>query len=243
MWGFADPMHLFIKYSIFHNYWPNFGPRFWDIFSISGNTLMNNFFSIVISCEKAKNYCMRFCGSDAPFHQYSIFHNFWPNFRPRCWDIFSISGNALMNNFFSIVISYEKGKNDCVRFCGSDAPLHQYAVFHNYWPKFGPRFWGIFLNFRKCAYESLLQHRNILRKSEIRFCEVLRIRRTFSSNIQFFIIFGPNFRPRCWDIFSISGNTLMNNFFSIVISCEKGKYDCVRFCGSDAPFHQICNFS
>ena len=49
-----------------------------------------------------------------------------------------------------------------------------------------------FLNFRKCAYESLLQHRNILRKNEKRFCEVLRIRCTFSLNIQFFIIFGLN---------------------------------------------------
>ena len=26
--GFTDPMHLFIEYSIFYNFWPNFGPRF-----------------------------------------------------------------------------------------------------------------------------------------------------------------------------------------------------------------------
>ena len=44
-WSFVDPMHLFIKDSIFHNVWPNFGPRFWDIFSISGNALMNHFFA------------------------------------------------------------------------------------------------------------------------------------------------------------------------------------------------------
>ena len=129
LWGYADPMHLFIKHSIFHNYWPNFGPRFWDIFSISGNALMNYFFSIVISCEKSKNGSVRFCGSDAPFIKYSIFHHFWPKFRPRCWDIFSISGNALMNYFFSIVISCEKAKNDWVRFCGSDAPFHQIFNF------------------------------------------------------------------------------------------------------------------
>ena len=170
-------MHLFIKDSIFHNFWPNFGPRFWDIFSISGNALMNLFFSIVISCEKTKNGSVRFCGSDAPFHKDSIFHNFWPNL----------------------------------------AQILRY-----------------FLNFRKCAYESLLQHRNILRKSEKRFCEVLRIRCTFSLNIQFFIIFGLTH----FEIFSqISGNALMNHFFSIVISCEKAKNGSVRFCGSDAPFH------
>ena len=131
--GFADPMHLFIKYSILHNLWPNFGPRFWGIFSISGNALLNHFFSIVISCEKAKNGSVRFCGSDALFIKPSIFHNFWPNF--------------------------------------------------------GKQILRYFLNFRKCAYESLLQHRNILRKNEKRFSVVLRIRCTFSLNIQFFIIF------------------------------------------------------
>ena len=46
LWGFADPMHLFIKDSICHNVWPNFGPRFWDIFSISGNALVNHFFAL-----------------------------------------------------------------------------------------------------------------------------------------------------------------------------------------------------
>ena len=116
LWGYADPMRLFIKHSIFRNYTPKFGPRFWDIFSISGNALMNHFFSIVIPCEKAKYGSVRFCGSNAPFHQSSIFHNFGPKFRPRFWDIFSISGNALMNHFFSIVISCERAKTDCVRF-------------------------------------------------------------------------------------------------------------------------------
>ena len=42
--------------------------RFLDIFSISGNVLMNHFFSIVKSSEKVKNGSVRFCGSDAPFH-------------------------------------------------------------------------------------------------------------------------------------------------------------------------------
>ena len=68
LWDFVDPMHLFIKDSICHNVWPNLGPRLWDIFSISGNALMNLFFSIAMSCEKAKNISVRFCGSDAPFH-------------------------------------------------------------------------------------------------------------------------------------------------------------------------------
>ena len=124
VWGFVDPMHLFIKDSIFHIYWPNFGPRFWDIFSISGNALMNHPFSIVISCEKAKNDCVRFCGLDAPFQSnIQFFIIYWPKFGPRFWEIFSISGNALMNHFFSIVISCEKAKNDCVKFCGLGAPF------------------------------------------------------------------------------------------------------------------------
>ena len=62
LWGFVDPMHLFIKDSICHNVWPNFGPRFWDIFSISGNVLMNHFF------PKKRKTVMRLCGSDATFH-------------------------------------------------------------------------------------------------------------------------------------------------------------------------------
>ena len=220
-------MHLFIKDSICHNVWPNFGPRFWDIFSISGNALMNHFFrksekrfeadqmqlfikdSIFhnvwpnlgpdfeifsqfqemrlwitsLHCNILRKSEKQFWGYADPMHLFikdSIFHNVWPNLGPRFWDIFSISGNALMNLFFSIVISCEKAKN------GS---------------------------------------------------EVLRIRCTFSLKIQFFIIVWPNFGPRFWDIFSISGNALMNHFFSIVISCEKAKNGSVRFCGSDAPFH------
>ena len=63
------------------------------------------------------------------------------------------------------------------------------SIFHNFWPNLSAQILRYFLNFRKCAYESLLQHRNILRKSEKRFCEVLRIRCTFSLKIQFFIMF------------------------------------------------------
>ena len=228
-------MHLFIKYAIFHNYWPKFGPRFWDIFSISGNALMNHFFSFAIPCKKGENTVLwGFCESDAPFHQNSILkHHFWPNFRPRCWDIFSISGNALMNPFFSIVISCEKAINDCVRFCGSDAPFIKDSIFHNFSRKFTPRFKDIFSISGNKLMELLLQHRNILPKSEIRLCESLRKRYTFSPNSIFHNLL-PKFRPRFWDIFSISGNALMNPFFSIVISCEKAKNDCVRFYGSDA---------
>ena len=88
--GFSDPMHFFIIYSIFYNFWPNFGPRFWDIFSISGNALMSHFFSIVISCEKAQNGSVRFCGSDATFQLISMFYNFLTKFGHRFWDIFSV---------------------------------------------------------------------------------------------------------------------------------------------------------
>ena len=215
-WGYAGQMQLFIKDSIFHNVWPNFGPRFWDIFSISGNALMNLFFSIAISSKKAKNgyevmrircnfslniqfvimfgltlgpdfeifsqfqeMCLwitflhrnilrksgkQFWSYADPMHliiKDSIFHNVWPNLGPRFWDIFSISGNGLMNLFFSIVISCEKGKN------GS---------------------------------------------------EVLQVRCNFSLKIQFFM-FGLTFGTRFWDIVSISGNVLMKQFFCIVISC------------------------
>ena len=179
--GFSDPRHLFIKEPIFYNFWPKFGPGFWDIFSISGNALMNHYFNIVSILRKsAKRFCedlrirctfslnnqffiifgqslgldfeifsrfqeMRWWitalvsyylakkrktvleGFPDPMHLfiiYSIFYNFWPNFGPRFWDIFSISGNALMSHFFSIVISCEKAQNGSVRFCGSDAPFH-----------------------------------------------------------------------------------------------------------------------
>ena len=188
-------MHLFIKLSFFHHFWPKFRPRCWDIFSISGNTLMNHFFSIVIYCEKAKNVSVSFCGSDAPFHQISISHNYLLNFARRFWDIFSISGNTLMNHFFSIVLSCEKAKNGSARLCESDAPFHQIFNFSLLLAKFWTQILRYFLNFRKCAYESLPQHRNILRKSEKRVCEVLRIRCTFSSTFQFFIIFRRNLGP------------------------------------------------
>ena len=173
-----------LKIQFFYNFWPNFGPRFWDIFSISGNALMNHFFSIVISCEKAKNGSVRFCGSDAPFHWILTFLQFL-TYGPRFWDIFWISGNTLMNHFLSIVISCEKVKNGPGSFTD---PMHLfigYSILYNFW---------------------------------------------------------PNFRPWFWDIFSISGNALMNHFFSIVISFEKAKNGSVRFCGSDAPFHWIFNF-
>ena len=98
-WSYADPMHLIVKDSIFHNVWPNFGPRSWDIFSISGNALMNHFF------RKSEKRLWGYADQMQLFIKDSIFHNVWPNFGPRFWDIFSISGNALVNHFFSIVIS------------------------------------------------------------------------------------------------------------------------------------------
>ena len=131
-----------------HHFWPNFRPRCWDIFSISGNALMNPFFSIVISCEKAINDCVRFCGSDAPFIKDSIFHNFWRKFTPRFKDIFSISGNKLMNYFFSIVISCQKAKYDCVSLCGNDTPFHQIQFFIIFYPNLGPDF-EIFSQFQE----------------------------------------------------------------------------------------------
>ena len=132
-------MHLFIKSSIFYNFWHSFGARVWDIFSISGNALMNHFFSIVISCKKAKN-------------------GFCEVLRIRC--TFSLKVQFFI--IFGIAL--------------------------------GPEF-EISSQFRKCAYESLLQHRNILQKSEKRLCEVLRIRCTFSLKVQFFIIFGIALGP------------------------------------------------
>ena len=243
-WGFADPMHLFIKYSIFHNFWPKFGPRFWDIFSISGNALMNLLLQHRNILRKSE---IRLCwGFADPMHLFikaSIFHYFWPKFRPRFWDIFSISGNALMNHFFSIVFILRKSKKRFFEVMRIRCTFSSNIQFFNFGPKFGPRCWDIFSISGNALIELLLQHRNILQKSEIRLGEVLRMRCTFSSKIQFFIIFGPKLGPRFRDIFSISGNALMNHFFSIVLSCEKAKNGSVRLCGSDAPFHQIFNFS
>ena len=140
-------MHLFIEDSIFCNFWPNFGPRFWDIFFISGNTLMNHFLCIVISCEKVKDGYVRIRDPMHLFIENSIFYNFWPNFAPRYWDIFSISGNALMNHSFSIVISFEKAKDGSVRICGSDATFHWRFKFLNIFA-FSPDF-EIFSGFQE----------------------------------------------------------------------------------------------
>ena len=65
----------------------------------------------------------------------------------------------------------------------------KYSIFHKLWPNWN-QILKYFLNFRKCSFESILQHRYIVRKSEQRFCEVLRIRCTFSLKIQFYIIYG-----------------------------------------------------
>ena len=124
LWGYADPMHLFIKDSIFHNVWPNLGPRFWDIFSISGNALMNLFFSIVISCEKAKNdFCEVLwirCTFSLKIQFFIMFGlTLGPDFEifsqfqeMRLW-ITSLHRNIL-----------RKSEKQFWRFCGSDAPFH-----------------------------------------------------------------------------------------------------------------------
>ena len=247
-------MHLFIEHSIFYNIWPNFGPRFWDIFSISGNALMNHFFSIVISWEKRKTVLWGFgdsmhlfikdskncyfwawaqifryfldfgiCAYESLLWHRNIFrksekrfcevlrirctfslkiqffYNFWPNFGPGLWDIFSISGNALMNHFLSIVISWEKRKTVLWGFGDSMHLFIKDSKNCYFWS--WTQIFRYFLDFWKCAYESLLWHRNIFRKSEKRFCEVLRIRCTFSLKIQFFTIFGLTLGPD-FEIFS-----------------------------------------
>ena len=157
LWGFADPMHLFIEDSIFDNFWPKFGPRFWGILSLSANALMNHFFSIVISFEKGEK---RFCEVSRIRCTFSLniqfLFNFWPNFGPRFWDIFAISGNALMNHFFSIVISLEKAENGFVRVCGSDAPFHWRFNFWQFLALIWAQILRYSLTFGKCAYESLL---------------------------------------------------------------------------------------
>ena len=86
---------------------------------------MNHFFSIVISFEKAKNGSVRFCRIRCTFSlNIQFFTPFGLTLGPD-FEIFShISGNALMNPSFSIVISFEKAKNGSMRFRGSDAPFH-----------------------------------------------------------------------------------------------------------------------
>ena len=156
---------------------------------------MNYFFSIVISCEKRNTIVWNFADPMYLFIKLSIFHNFWPKLRPRFWDISSISGYALRNHFFSIALSCEKAKKrlcEVLRIrCTFSSKIQFFISIDLNWAKI----LRYFLNFRKCAYESLLQHRVILRKSKKRFCEVMRIRCTFSSNLQFFIIIGQILHP------------------------------------------------
>ena len=193
-------MHLFIKYSIFHIVWPNFGPRFWDIFSISGNALMNLFFSIVISCEKA---IKRFWGYADPMHLFikdSIFHNFWPNLSDQILRYFLNFRKCAYESLLqhrNILRKSEKWFCEVLRIrCTFSSKIQFFIMFDLTLAQI----LRYFLNFRKCAYESLLQHRNILRKSE-NGSEVMRIRCTFSLKIQFFILFGLTLGPD-FEIFS-----------------------------------------
>ena len=236
----ASDAPLALNLQFFIIFGRNFGPTFWDIFSISGNALMNHFFSIVISLQIGeKRFCEALCASDAPLAlKVQFFIIFGRSFGARVWDIFSISGNALMNHFFSIVISCKKAKNASVQ--GFVDPMHlciKSSIFHNFWSNFWAHILRYFLNFRKCAYESLLQHRNIIanrRKTPLWGC-AHPMHLFIKSSI--FYNFWRSFGARVWDIFSISGNALLNHFFSIVISCKKAKNASVRFCGSDAPLH------
>ena len=184
--GFADPMHLFIKDSIFYNFWPKFGPRFWDIFSISGNALMNHYFSIVnILRKSAKRFCENLPIRCTFSSKIQFFHNFWPRFGPRFWDIFSIQE---MRSWITSLASYYLAKKRKTVLGGFSDPMQLFikiSIVYNIW---------------------------------------------------------PNFRPRFWNIFWISGNALMSHFFSIVISCEIAQNGSVRFCGSDAPFQLISMF-
>ena len=138
VWGFADPLHLFIKYSIFHNYWPIWAQilkYFLNIRKCADESLLQHR-NILRKCEK------RLC--------------------EVLWIRCTFSSKIQFFIFIGLTL--------------------------------GPDF-GYFLDFRKCAYESPLQHRNILRKSEKRLCEVLRIRCTFSINFIFFIIIGLSLGP------------------------------------------------
>ena len=122
--GFSDPMHRFIKYSIVYKFWPKFGPRFWDIFSIQEMRWWITSLPSYYLAKKSKTVLGGFPDPMHLFFKISILYNIWPNFRPRFWNIFWISGNAIMSHFFSIVISCEIAQNGSVRFCGSDAPFH-----------------------------------------------------------------------------------------------------------------------
>ena len=151
MWGFVDPMHLLLNDSIFNNFCPKFWTRCWDIFSISGNAMINLFFSIVISCEKAKIGCCEVLRIPCTVSlKISIFHNYWlSNFGQILGPDFEIFSQFQEMRWWittsSIVITCEKGKIDS--------------------------------------------------------CEVLRIWCTFSLNIQFFIIIGLILGPD-FEIFS-----------------------------------------
>ena len=141
LWGFADPMHLFIKSWIFHNSWHSFGARVCDIFLISRNELLNHFFSIVISCKKRKTLLWGFAGPMHLFIKCSIFYNFWPNSVPTFWDIFSISEMLLWITSLRHRNILQKREKTALR--GFADPMHlfiKYSIFHNFWPNFGPTF-------------------------------------------------------------------------------------------------------
>ena len=147
-WSYADPMHLFIKDSIFHNVWPNLGPRFWDIFSISGNALMNLFFSIVISCEKAKNgsEVMRVrCNFSLKIQFFILFGlTFGPDF-----EIFSQFQEMCLWISSSASQYLVKKRKTVLR--GFVDPMHLFikdSICHNVWPNFGPDF-EIFSQFQE----------------------------------------------------------------------------------------------
>ena len=159
-------------------------------------------------------------------------------FGPIFWDIFSISGNAIMNHFLSIVVSCKKAKNGfCEVLQIRCTFLLKASIFYNFWHSFGAQSLRYLLNFRKCAYESLFQHRNILQKREKRLLSGFADPMNLFIKCSIFHHFCHSFGTRVWDIFSISGNALMNHFFCIVISCKKAKNASVWFRGSDAPFH------
>ena len=199
-------MHLFIKDSIFHNVWPNFGPRFWDIFLISGNALVNHFFSIVISCENAKNCSMRFLWIRCTFSLKIQFFIMLDLTLAQILRYFLNFKKCTYESLFCIVISCENAENsyEVMRIWCTFSLKIQFFMFGL---TLGPDF-EIFSQF-------LEMHLWITSSEKAKNVW------GYADQMQLFIkdsIFHnvwPNFGPRFWDIFSISGNALVNHFFAL----------------------------
>ena len=200
--GFSDPMHLFIKYSIFYNFLPRFGPRFWDIFSIQEMRWWISSLASYYLAKKRKTVLLGFADPLHLFIKNSIFYNFWPKFGARFWDISLVQA---MRWWIISLASYYLAKKRKTILGGFSDPMHlfiKYSIFYNFLPRFGPRFWDIFSIQEMRWWISSLASYYLAKKRQTvlwGFADPMHLFIKYS----IFYTFLPRFGPRFWDIFSI----------------------------------------